>query len=97
MFPIAFCGPDIEGSFLKTYFCDSNVFVVVLPSSESELHNVNFFTQIISVQLNLPQEKARKLREVFDIFNGHKKLILGQTYQKLHLEDCFEEKCHCSC
>ena len=32
-----------------------------------ELHNVNFFTQIISVQLNLPQEKARKLREVFDI------------------------------
>ena len=26
-----------------------------------------FFTQIISVQLNLPQEKARKLREVFDI------------------------------
>ena len=34
---------------------------------EAELHNVNFFTQIISVQLNLPQEKARKLREVFDI------------------------------
>ena len=32
-----------------------------------ELHNVNFFTQIISVQLNLPQEKARKLREVSDI------------------------------
>ena len=26
----------------------------------SELQNVNFFTQIISVQLNLPQEKARK-------------------------------------
>ena len=26
---------------------------------EAELHNVNFFTQIISVQLNLPQEKAR--------------------------------------
>ena len=26
-----------------------------------------FFTQIISVQLNLPQEKARQLREVFDI------------------------------
>ena len=26
-----------------------------------------FFTQIISVQLNLPQEKERKLREVFDI------------------------------
>ena len=34
---------------------------------QTELHNVNFFTQIISVQLNLPQEKARKLREVFDI------------------------------
>ena len=33
----------------------------------AELQNVNFFTQIISVQLNLPQEKARKLREVFDI------------------------------
>ena len=36
---------------------------------EAELHNVNFFTQIISVQLNLPQEKARKLREVFDILS----------------------------
>ena len=35
--------------------------------STAELHNVNFLTQIISVQLNLPQEKARKLREVFDI------------------------------
>ena len=34
---------------------------------QPELHNVNFFTQIISVQLNLPQEKARKLREFFDI------------------------------
>ena len=36
-------------------------------SLESELHNVNYFTQIISVQLNLPQEKADKLREIFDI------------------------------
>ena len=35
----------------------------------TELHNVNIFTQIISVQLNLPQEKARKLREVFDILS----------------------------
>ena len=35
--------------------------------SGPELHNVNFFTQIISFELNLPQEKARKLREVFDI------------------------------
>ena len=34
---------------------------------QAELQNVNFFTQIISVQLNLPQEKARKLQEVFDI------------------------------
>ena len=34
---------------------------------DAELHNVNFFTQIISVQLNLPQEKARELQEVFDI------------------------------
>ena len=34
---------------------------------QSELHNVNFFTQIISVQLNLPQKKARKLREIFGI------------------------------
>ena len=33
----------------------------------AKLQNVNFFTQIISVQLNLPQEKTRKLREVFDI------------------------------
>ena len=38
-----------------------------LSKEETELHNVNFFTQIISVQLNLPQEKANKLREVFDI------------------------------
>ena len=29
----------------------------------------HFFTQIISLQLNLPQEKARKLREVFDILS----------------------------
>ena len=36
---------------------------------DAELQNVNFFTQIISVQLNLPQEKARKLREVFDILS----------------------------
>ena len=28
---------------------------------------VNFFTQIISVQLNLPKEKARQSRQVFDI------------------------------
>ena len=33
----------------------------------SELQNVIFFTQIISVQLNLPQEKARKSRQVFSI------------------------------
>ena len=31
------------------------------------------------------------------VLNGHKKQILGQTYQKLHLEGCFEEKCHCRC
>ena len=35
----------------------------------AELQNVNLFTQIISVQLNLPQEKARKLQEVFDILS----------------------------
>ena len=63
--------------------------------ARSELQNVNFFTQIISVQLNLPQEKARKLREVtFKVLNGHKKPILGQKYQKLYLEGCFEGKCH---
>ena len=39
------------------------------PDHHPELQNVNFFTQIISVQLNLPQEKARKLREVFDILS----------------------------
>ena len=33
----------------------------------AELQNVNFFTQIISVQLNLPQEKALKSRQVFDM------------------------------
>ena len=33
----------------------------------SELQNDSFFTQIISVQLNVPQEKARKLQEVFYI------------------------------
>ena len=33
----------------------------------SELQNVNFFTRIISVQLNLPQEKARKSQQVFYI------------------------------
>ena len=66
----------------------------------AELHNVNFFTQIISVKLNLPQEKSRKLLVkflTFKVLNGYKKQILGQTYQKLHLEDCFEEKCHCRC
>ena len=62
-----------------------------------ELQNVIFFTQIISVELNLPQEKARKLREVFEVLYGHKKQILGQKYQTLYLEGCFEEKCHCSC
>ena len=35
--------------------------------TRTELQNVNFFTQIISVQLNLPQEKACKSRQVFDI------------------------------
>ena len=43
------------------------VVIVIIVALVTELHNVNFFTQIISVQLNLPQEKARKLREVFDI------------------------------
>ena len=33
----------------------------------TELQNVNFFTKISSVQLNLPQEKAHKFQEVFDI------------------------------
>ena len=42
---------------------------LVLRTLKPELHNVIFFTQIISVQLNLPQEKARKLREVFDILS----------------------------
>ena len=41
--------------------------IFVLAVAQAELQKVNFFTQIISVQLNLPQEKARKLREVFDI------------------------------
>ena len=61
---------------------------------KSQLQNVNFFTQIISVQLNLPQEKARKLREglTFKVLNGHKKQILGQKYQKLYLEGYLEEK-----
>ena len=65
----------------------------------AELHNVNFFTQIISVQLNLPKKKRVNCEKflTFKVLNGHKKQILGQTYQKLHLEDCFEEKCHCSC
>ena len=34
---------------------------------EPESQNVNFFSQIIPVQLNLPQEKAHKSRQVFDI------------------------------
>ena len=33
----------------------------------------------------------------FRILNGHKKQFLGQKYQKLYLEGCLEEKCHCSC
>ena len=33
----------------------------------AELQNVNFFTQIISVQLDLPQEKVAKSQRVFDI------------------------------
>ena len=34
---------------------------------DPEFQNVNFFAHIISVQLNLPQEKVRKSRQVFDI------------------------------
>ena len=65
----------------------------------TELHNVNFFTQIISVQLNLPKKKRVNCEKflTFKVLNGHKKQILGQKYQKLYLECCFEEKCHCSC
>ena len=56
-----------------------------------------FFTQIISVQLNLPQEKCVNRKFLtFKVLNGHKKQILGQKYQQLYLEGCFEEKCHCS-
>ena len=32
---------------------------------------------------------------IFKVLNGLKKQILGQKYQKLYLEGCFEEKCHC--
>ena len=39
------------------------------PTSTHRVAKCQFFTQIISVQLNLPQEKARKLREVFDILS----------------------------
>ena len=42
-------------------------YISFLSSIQRELQNVNFFTQIISVQLNLPQEKVRKSRQVFDI------------------------------
>ena len=44
--------------------------------------------------------KKRVNRDKFltsKVFNGHKKQILGQKYQKLYLEGYFEEKCHCSC
>ena len=65
----------------------------------AELHNVNFFTQIISVQLNLPKKKRVNCEKflTFKVLNGHNKQILGQKYQKLYLEGCFEEKCHCNC
>ena len=42
------------------------------------LKRIGHITQIISVQPNLPQEKARKSRQVFFTFkvlNGHKKQI----------------------
>ena len=56
---------------------------------------ISIFTQIISVQLNLPPKKHvnRDKFLTFKVLNGHKKQILGQ---KLYLEDCFVEKCHCS-
>ena len=53
--------------------------------ADAELQNVNFFTQIISVQLNLPQEKRVNCEKflTFKVSNGHKKQIYGQKYQKL--------------
>ena len=48
----------------------------------AELHNVNFFTQIISVQLNLPKKKRVNCEKflTFKVLNGHlKKQILGQN------------------
>ena len=44
---------------------------------QAELQNVNFFTQIISVQLNLPQEKARKSRQVIAILSVKKGFFLS--------------------
>ena len=56
-----------------TFLLKSNEFPIEvsdhsnIPGLLSELQNVNFFTRIISVQLNLPQEKARKSQQVFYI------------------------------
>ena len=50
-----------RGGFIKQMKIKSSS-----PPSPSELQNVNLFKQIISVQLNLPQEKVRKSQEVFD-------------------------------
>ena len=51
----------VENYILKTSILASNSGCIV------RVAKCQFFAQIISVQLNLPQEKARKLREVFDI------------------------------
>ena len=64
------CSPEIIESQVRMFF---------IYRMGAELQNVNFFTQIIYVQPNLPQEKARKSRHVFiftfNVLNGHKKQI----------------------
>ena len=42
---------------------------VILASSSPRVAKCQYFTQIILVQLNLPQEKARKSRQVFYILS----------------------------
>ena len=54
---------------------------------EITMTELQFFTQIIFVQLNLPQRKSF----------WHLKYQMGIRSTFYFFEGCFEEKCHCSC
>ena len=80
-FSLLFLSPTLRCfSIYNTHKLENVCIGRIQDSLHSELHNVNFFTQIISVQLNCEKFLT------FKVLNGHKKQILGQTYQKLHLD-----------